>query len=141
MNHASTAQSRTRTPPPLAIALIVASGFAIGLFIGAGGLERLGVIARAAFQAIAHSHYVMYQARENLTADGQQEFAVLHTSDSASILHTFVAAQSGWSVRESLVPGWSVVSVPNDVLGALAMLRDARVGYTVLRNRGLWICH
>ncbi len=123
------------------VGCVIAGAFALGVGIGHGALDRLAVLGLRIFDAIAESHYVLYQARENLTADGAMEFAVLVGSGDVRRLAAFVDQHPGWRLRESLIPGWHVVSVPGDRTDALERLRASGVARAVLRNRGMWLCH
>lgn len=122
-------------------AVVLALLFAGGLLLGQVGLQKAGQAGLAAFKAIAGAHYRLYLARENLNADGESEFAVLMSEGGRQELDRFLGQHNGWSVRDSLVPGWVVVTVPAGFPGALAQLRAEPFARAVLRNRGMWICH
>lgn len=122
-------------------ALVQALLLAAALLAGAGAHVPLTRLAVAGFEALADAQYRMHLASRNINADGLAEYAVLVGAGGETELARW-ARQAEGALRESSIPGWQVVSLPEaDAEQRISSLRDAPFARAVLRNRGLWICH
>ncbi|MCB1744208.1 MAG: hypothetical protein KDK91_27815 [Gammaproteobacteria bacterium] len=116
------------------------AGLLLGFGIGTGVLPRA---ATDLFQIIAQSQYRNYMASTNVAADGKEEFLVwLEAEDSAQAsLQQFLRHRAEWEVRDSSLPGWVVIRVPQGLLKAKDTLAAQDFARAVLKNRGVWLCH
>jgi len=124
----------------LHLAVLLVTLFAVGMALGSSGrVDALSSLAADVYRAYAQAQYIMMQARENVTADGRIEFAVM--AEDEALLERFVAGRQDWSLRDSAVPGWQVVSTPQGQQEGLDLLRQQPFVRVAWRNRGLWVCH
>ena len=135
----------TPTPAPRfkwGVPALLVLMFTVGVTWGRWGADGISDGAVRLFQAIADAQYALYQARENVTASGKAEYAVLLSKDEGTgALERFLEKRPAWQWRDSIVPGWIVVGVPADDRSAIMVLREQDFARVVMRNRGLWICH
>ena len=125
------------------VVVIYAAIFVASLAAGARWLDPLLRLGEDAFFAIARAQYEMHLAAQNVDASGRAEYAVLLCREAAyQALDQWVDGRDNMSARASAIPGWSVVSMPQDeARDVVEALREQPFARAVLRNRGLWICH
>ena len=117
-----------------------------GCFVVAFGwsglLDKAAAFGIRFFDLYVESQLAMIEAADNV-ADGRAEYAVL-LDDATSIAALEVKLEPATTVRyerESVLPGWIVVSVEDGDRDAVAALKSAEFARLVVPNRGLWICH
>ena len=115
---------------------VVAFGWASGL------LDRAAALGVRFFDLYVESQLAMLEAADNV-ADGRAEYAVLldEATSIAALKVKLEPATTARYERESVLPGWVVVSVEDGDRDAVAALKSAEFARLVVPNRGLWICH
>lgn len=116
--------------------------FLVGLALTSGHARLLPDGAFYVFKQIARAQYQLYQAGQNINADGHAEYAVLLKGAGADqALEHFLSSKNGWAARASSLPGWAIVTTPAEAAKVVPILREQSFAKAVLRNRGVWICH
>ena len=117
--------------------------FVIAFSAGARWLDPVVKLGEDAFFAIARAQYEMHLASQNVDASGRAEYAVLLKGHGAhEALQAWVGQRDTVSTRASSIPGWLVVSMPQEqARETIELLREQTFARAVLRNRGLYVCH
>lgn len=135
-DHTGKRGSARRTLGLAGLLFVVAFAWASGL------LDKAAALGVRFFDLYVESQLAMLEAADNV-ADGRAEYAVL-LDDATSIAALKVKLESATTARyerESVLPGWIVVSVEDGDRDAVAALQSAEFARLVVPNRGLWICH
>ena len=124
------------TPYLAALLFVVAFAWSSGL------LDKAATLGMQFFELYAQSQLAMLEAADNV-ADGRAEYAVLlgEATSIAALKVKLEPATTARYERESVLPGWVVVSVEADDRDAVTALKSAEFARLVVPNRGLWICH
>ena len=140
-HHADANGTRGRRPARRTLGLagllfVVAFAWASGL------LDKTAALGVRFFDLYVESQLAMLEAADNV-ADGRAEYAVLldDATSIAALKATLEPASSARYERESVLPGWVVVSVEDGDRDAVAALKSVEFARLVVPNRGLWICH
>ena len=116
--------------------------FVVAFAWASGLLDKAAALGVRFFDLYVESQLAMLEAADNV-ADGRAEYAVL-LDDATSIAALKVKLEPATAARyerESVLPGWIVVSVEDGDRDAVAALKSAEFARLVVPNRGLWICH
>ena len=116
--------------------------FVVAFAWASGLLDKAAALGVRFFDLYVESQLAMLEAADNV-ADGRAEYAVL-LDDATSIAALKVELEPATTARyerESVLPGWIVVSVEDGDRDAVAALKSAQFARLVVPNRGLWICH